>query len=146
MRCPAGFRSGTNPVYHVHFPSSRYSKTCWHELSSLCRRHSTLCCLQARNNRSGLLSTDSGLLGSDAGLDMNSKFLKLNNDKTDVILIGSRHQHSLFEMEHILPYFGKRKQVTYHPNLSYRCFHNSHNELFFQAKFHAETLILLRDM
>ena len=45
-----------------------------------------------------------------------------------------------------LPYFGKRKQVTYHPNLSYWCFHNSHNELFFQAKFHAETLILLRDM
>ena len=43
----------------------------------------------------------------------------------------------------ILPYFGKRKQVTYHPNLSYWCFHNSHNELFFQAKFHAETLILL---
>ena len=32
---------------------------------------------------------------------MNSNFLKLNNDKTDVILIGSRHQHSLFEMEHI---------------------------------------------
>ena len=46
----------------------------------------------------------------------------------------------------ILPYFGKRKQVTYHPNLSYWCFHNSHNELFFQAKFHAETLILLRDI
>ena len=46
----------------------------------------------------------------------------------------------------ILPYFGKRKQVTYHPNLSYWCFHNSHNELFFYAKFHAETLILLRDM
>ena len=46
----------------------------------------------------------------------------------------------------ILPYFGKRKQVTYHPNLSYWCFHNLHNELFFQAKFHAETLILLRDM
>ena len=42
---------------------------------------------------------------------------------------------------YILPYFGKRKQVTYHPNLSYWCFHNSHNELFFQAKFHAETLI-----
>ena len=32
---------------------------------------------------------------------MNNTFLKLNNDKTDVILIGSRHQHSLFEMEHI---------------------------------------------
>ena len=32
---------------------------------------------------------------------MNSNFLKLNNDKTDVILIGSRHQHSLFKMEHI---------------------------------------------
>ena len=48
-------------------------------------------------------------------------------------------------VEAILPYFGKRKQVTYHPNLSYWCFHNSH-ELFFQAKFHAETLILLRDM
>ena len=46
----------------------------------------------------------------------------------------------------ILPYFGRRKQVTYHPNLSYWYFHNSHNELFFQAKFHAETLILLRDM
>ena len=30
--------------------------------------------------------------------------------------------------------------------LSYWCFHNSHNELFFQAKFHAETLILLRDV
>ena len=69
MRCPAGFRSGTNPVYHVQFPSWRYSKTCWPELSSVCRRHSTLCRLQARNNRSGLLSTDSGLLGSDAGVD-----------------------------------------------------------------------------
>ena len=46
----------------------------------------------------------------------------------------------------VLPYFGKRKQVTYHPNLSYWCFHNSHNEIFFQAKFHVETLILLRDM
>ena len=46
----------------------------------------------------------------------------------------------------ILPYFGKRKQVTYHPNLSFWCFHNLHNELFFQAKFHAETLILLRDI
>ncbi|XP_071484307.1 uncharacterized protein [Diadema antillarum] len=32
---------------------------------------------------------------------MSGNFLKLNNDKTDVILIGSRHQHSVFEMEHI---------------------------------------------
>ena len=46
----------------------------------------------------------------------------------------------------ILPYFGKRKQVTYHPNLSYWCFHSSPNVLYFQAKFYAETLILLRDM
>ena len=46
----------------------------------------------------------------------------------------------------ILPYFGKRKQVTYHPNLSYWCFHISPNVLFFQAKFYAETLILLRYM
>ena len=46
----------------------------------------------------------------------------------------------------ILPYFGKRKQVTYHPNLSYWCFHISPNVLFFLAKCYAETLILLRDM
>ena len=32
---------------------------------------------------------------------MNSNFLKLNNDKTDVILIGSRRQHALFEVKHI---------------------------------------------
>ena len=46
----------------------------------------------------------------------------------------------------VLPYFGKRKQVTYHPNLSYWCFHISSNVHFFQAKFYAETLILLRDV
>ena len=44
----------------------------------------------------------------------------------------------------ILPYFGKRKQVTYHLNLSYWCFHILHSVLFFQAKFYASTLILLR--
>ena len=37
----------------------------------------------------------------------------------------------------ILPYFGKKKQVTYHPNLSYWCFHISPNVLFFQAKYYA---------
>ena len=58
----------------------------------------------------------------------------------------SMTQHREKFMRTILPYFGKRKQVTYHPNLSYWCFHYSHNELFFHAKFHAETLILLRDM
>ena len=46
----------------------------------------------------------------------------------------------------VLPYFGKRKQVTYPPNLSYWCFHISPNVLFFQAKFYAEPRILLRDM
>ena len=46
----------------------------------------------------------------------------------------------------ILPYFGKRKQVTYHLNLSYSCFCILPSVLFFQAKFYASTLILLRDM
>ena len=43
-------------------------------------------------------------------------------------------------------YFGKRKQVTYHLNLSYWCFHILPSVLFFQAKFYASTLILLRDI
>ena len=48
----------------------------------------------------------------------------------------------------VLPYFDKRKQVTYHLNLSYWCFHILPSELyFFQAKFYAlKTLILLRNM
>ena len=37
----------------------------------------------------------------------------------------------------VLPYFGKRKQVTYHLNLSYCSFHISHSVLFFQAKLYA---------
>ena len=45
-----------------------------------------------------------------------------------------------------MPYFGKRKQVTYHPTLSYWCFHILPNVLFFQAKYYAPTLVLLRDM
>ena len=45
-----------------------------------------------------------------------------------------------------MSYFGKRKQVTYHLNLSYRCFRILPSVLFFQAKFYAPTLILLRDM
>ena len=36
-----------------------------------------------------------------------------------------------------VPYFGKRKQVTYHPNLSYGCFHILPTVLFFQAKYYA---------
>ena len=48
----------------------------------------------------------------------------------------------------ILPYIGKRKQVTYPPNLSFLCFYILSCVLFFpfQAKFYAFTLILLRDM
>ena len=48
----------------------------------------------------------------------------------------------------ILPYFGKRTQVTYHLNLSYWCFHilPTCSVFFSQDKFHAQTLILLRDM
>ena len=42
----------------------------------------------------------------------------------------------------ILPYFGKRKQVTYHLNLNYWCFHIVPSVLFFQVKFYAWTLIL----
>ena len=34
----------------------------------------------------------------------------------------------------ILPYFGKRKQVTFHLSLSYLCFHILPGVLFFQAK------------
>ena len=45
-----------------------------------------------------------------------------------------------------LPYFGKRKQVTYHLNLSYWCFCIVPSVFFFQAKFYDSTLILLRDM
>ena len=45
-----------------------------------------------------------------------------------------------------LPYFGKRKQVTYNLNLSYWCFRIVPSVFFFQAKFYASTLILLRDM
>ena len=55
----------------------------------------------SQEQQSGLLSTDSGLLGIDAGVDAEQQFPELNNEKTDVILIGSRHQHSLFKMEHI---------------------------------------------
>ena len=44
------------------------------------------------------------------------------------------------------PTLANWKQLTYHPNLSYWCFHISPNVLFFQAKFYAETFILLRDM
>ena len=46
----------------------------------------------------------------------------------------------------ILPFSGKRKQVTYHLNQSYWCFHILPCVLFYQAKFYASTLILLRDM
>ena len=46
----------------------------------------------------------------------------------------------------ILPYFGKQKQVTYYRNLSYWCFCILPSVLFFQAKFYASTLILLKDM
>ena len=64
--------------------------------------------------------------------------------KTDSV--QCENVHRLSYPDTVLPYFGKRKQVTYHPNFSYWHFQNSHNEFFFQAKFHAETLILLRDM
>ena len=37
----------------------------------------------------------------------------------------------------ILPYLGKRKQVKYHLNLRYQCFHILSSVLFFQAKFYA---------
>ena len=37
----------------------------------------------------------------------------------------------------MLPSFGKRKQLTYHLNLSYWCFHILLSVLFFQAKFYA---------
>ena len=46
----------------------------------------------------------------------------------------------------MLPYYGKRKQVTYHVNLSYGCLCISPSVLFFHAKVYASTLILLRDM
>ena len=46
----------------------------------------------------------------------------------------------------MLPYFGKRKQVTYHLNLSYWCSQVWSIVPFSQAKSYAETLILLRDM
>ena len=45
----------------------------------------------------------------------------------------------------ILPYFGKKKQVTYHLNLSYWFFYFLFyftSMFFFQAKFYASTLIL----
>ena len=32
---------------------------------------------------------------------MNNNFLKLNHDKTDILLIGSRHQHSIFGMQNV---------------------------------------------
>ena len=46
----------------------------------------------------------------------------------------------------VLPYFGKRKQETYHLNLSYWCFHTLPSVFFFQAKFCTSKVILLRDM
>ena len=49
-------------------------------------------------------------------------------------------------LQTILPYFGKRKQVTCRRNLSYCCFHILPSVLFFQAKCYALTLILLREM
>ena len=49
-------------------------------------------------------------------------------------------------MASVLPYFGKRKQVTYYLNLSYWCFRILPSVLFFHAKSYALTIILLRDM
>ena len=43
----------------------------------------------------------------------------------------------LTQVRTILPYFGKRKQVTYHLNLSYWCLHILPSVLCFQAKFYA---------
>ena len=45
-----------------------------------------------------------------------------------------------------VPYFGKRKQVTYHPKseLFMFLYIQLPSVLFFQAKFYASTLILLR--
>ena len=39
----------------------------------------------------------------------------------------------------ILPYFGKRKHVTYHLNMSYWCFYDllNYSVFFFQSKFYA---------
>ena len=51
-----------------------------------------------------------------------------------------------FESTQYCPTFGKRNLVTYHLNLSYWCFYILPSVLFFQAKFYASTLILLRDM
>ena len=44
-------------------------------------------------------------------------------------------QHGARGGKAILPYFGKRKQVTYHLNQSYWCFHILPSAFFFQAKF-----------
>ena len=46
----------------------------------------------------------------------------------------------------MLPYFGKRKQVTYHLNLKLLMFCILPSAIFLQAKFNASTLILLRDV
>ena len=54
--------------------------------------------------------------------------------------------HLLQVRRGLLPYFGKRKQVSYHLNPSYWCFCILPSVLFFQAKFYASKLILLRDM
>ena len=45
--------------------------------------------------------------------------------------------HAARDIFGTLPYFGKRKQVTYHLNLSYWYFHIVPNVLFFQAKVYA---------
>ena len=45
-----------------------------------------------------------------------------------------------------LHYFGKRKQVTCHINLSYSCFPILARVLFFQAKSYASTLVPPRDI
>ena len=60
--------------------------------------------------------------------------------------IGVNHENDSCLHLHQPPNFGKRKQVIYHLNLSYLCFHILPSVLFFQAKFYTSTLILLRDM
>ena len=46
----------------------------------------------------------------------------------------------------MLPYSDKRKQVTNHQNLRKWCFYIRLSMFYFQSKFWAETLILLKDI
>ena len=97
---PSGLSLGPFEILCVHTPNMLYHQIPWTQISHICKWHQVYLSNDIDEPHNSLAKLNACL--SDIWSSMLTNKLKINNDKTELLIIGSPHTHSKLSAVHVL--------------------------------------------